>query len=41
MLSFSLSAISWGSTLPVFTNIAVIGIVYSCIAPLVLGFATI
>ncbi|EKD18296.1 uncharacterized protein L3040_004746 [Drepanopeziza brunnea f. sp. 'multigermtubi'] len=36
-----LSAISWGSTLPVFTNIAVIGIVYSCIAPLVLGFATI
>jgi hypothetical protein len=57
----SLSAISWGSVLPVFTNIAVIGmslfprsppvsssstnvllgIVYSCIAPLVLGFATI
>lgn len=37
----NLSAISWGSTLPVFTNIAVIGIVYSCIAPLVLGFATI
>ncbi|KAK0119810.1 hypothetical protein ONS95_011242 [Cadophora gregata] len=36
-----LSAISWGSTLPVFTNIAVIGITYSCIAPLVLGFATI
>lgn len=37
----NLSAISWGSVLPVFTNIAVIGIVYSCIAPLVLGFATI
>lgn len=37
----SLSAVSWGSTLPVFTNIAVIGITYSCIAPLVLGFATI
>jgi len=37
----NLSAISWGSTLPVFTNIAVIGITYSCIAPLVLGFATI
>ncbi|CZT07318.1 related to A.thaliana hyp1 protein [Rhynchosporium agropyri] len=37
----TLSAISWGSTLPVFTNIAVIGITYSCIAPLVLGFATI
>jgi len=37
----NLSAISWGSTLPVFTNIAVIGITYSCIAPLMLGFATI
>lgn len=37
----TLSAISWGSVLPVFTNIAVIGITYSCIAPLVLGFATI
>jgi hypothetical protein len=37
----NLSAISWGSTLPVFANIAVIGITYSCIAPLVLGFATI
>ncbi|TVY44425.1 Uncharacterized protein LOCC1_G003270, partial [Lachnellula occidentalis] len=37
----NLSAISWGSSLPVFTNIAVIGLVYSCIAPLVLGFATI
>jgi hypothetical protein len=36
----TLSAISWGSVLPVFTNIAVIGITYSCIAPLVLGFAT-
>jgi hypothetical protein len=36
-----LSAISWGSTLPVFTSIAVIGITYSCIAPLVLIFATI
>lgn len=37
----TLSAISWGSVLPIFTNIAVIGITYSCIAPLVLGFATI
>ncbi|KAL3427245.1 DUF221 domain-containing protein [Phlyctema vagabunda] len=37
----SLSAISWGSTLPVFTNIAVISITYSCIAPLMLFFATI
>ncbi|RKF74417.1 Uncharacterized protein RSN1 [Golovinomyces cichoracearum] len=36
-----LSSISWGSTLPVYTNIAVIGITYSCIAPLILGFATI
>lgn len=36
-----LSAISWGSTLPVYTNIAVIAITYSCIAPLVLGFATV
>lgn len=35
-----LASISWGSTLPVFTNIAVIGITYSCIAPLVLGFST-
>ncbi|EPQ64275.1 BgtA-20201 [Blumeria graminis f. sp. tritici] len=37
----SLSAISWGSTLPVFTNIAVIGIVYSCIAPVVIGFGAV
>ncbi|RDW69347.1 hypothetical protein BP6252_08367 [Coleophoma cylindrospora] len=36
----NLSAISWGSTLPVFTNIAVIAITYSCIAPLMLFFAT-
>ncbi|CAK7224992.1 phosphate metabolism protein 7 [Sporothrix curviconia] len=35
----SLSAISWGSTLPVYTNIAVIAITYSAIAPLVLGWA--
>jgi hypothetical protein len=37
----ALSAISWGSVLPPLTNIAVIGLVYACIAPLVLGFATI
>ncbi|KAH8602089.1 hypothetical protein B0O99DRAFT_499765 [Bisporella sp. PMI_857] len=37
----NLSAISWGSTLPVFTNIACIGIIYSIIAPLMLAFATI
>ncbi|KAL2196869.1 hypothetical protein P885DRAFT_69342 [Corynascus similis CBS 632.67] len=37
----SLSAISWGSTMPVYTNIVVIAITYSCIAPLMLGWATI
>ncbi|OTB08073.1 hypothetical protein M426DRAFT_317180 [Hypoxylon sp. CI-4A] len=37
----NLSAISWGSVLPVYTNIAVIGITYAAIAPLVLGFATV
>ncbi|KAK4163183.1 hypothetical protein QBC43DRAFT_290148 [Cladorrhinum sp. PSN259] len=36
----NLSAISWGSTLPVYTNIVVIAIVYSVISPLVLGWAT-
>ncbi|KAI0905274.1 hypothetical protein F4823DRAFT_611729 [Ustulina deusta] len=37
----NLSAISWGSVLPVYTNIAVISITYAGIAPLMLGFATI
>lgn len=37
----NLSAISWGSTLPVYANIAVIAITYSGIAPLMLGWATI
>ncbi|KAM7199921.1 DUF221 domain containing protein [Naviculisporaceae sp. PSN 640] len=37
----NLSAISWGSTLPVYTNIAVISITYAIIAPLMLGWATI
>ncbi|KAK4683206.1 phosphate metabolism protein 7 [Podospora pseudoanserina] len=37
----NLSAISWGSTMPVYTNIVVIAITYSCIAPLMLGWATI
>lgn len=37
----TLSAISWGSVLPVYSNIVVIGITYSMIAPLVLGFAAI
>lgn len=35
----NLSAISWGSTMPVYTNITVIAITYAAIAPLVLGFA--
>lgn len=37
----SLSGPMWGSILPVYTNIAVIAIIYAVIAPLVLGFATI
>lgn len=37
----TLSSVSWGNTLPIYANITVIGIVYSCIAPLVLGFAAI
>ncbi|RFU77492.1 hypothetical protein TARUN_4706 [Trichoderma arundinaceum] len=37
----SLSAISWGSVLPVYTNIAVISITYSVIAPLILFWSTI
>ncbi|OBU00217.1 hypothetical protein VE01_01671 [Pseudogymnoascus verrucosus] len=37
----TLSAISWGSILPVYSNIAVIAITYSLIAPLVMGFATV
>ncbi|KAK4143334.1 uncharacterized protein C8A04DRAFT_28971 [Dichotomopilus funicola] len=37
----NLSAISWGSTLPVYTNIVVVAITYSCIAPLMLGWATV
>lgn len=36
-----LSGLQWGSIFPVYTNIGVIVIVYSCIAPLILGFATI
>ncbi|KAI0206239.1 hypothetical protein F4808DRAFT_406501 [Astrocystis sublimbata] len=35
----NLSAISWGSVLPVYTNIAVISITYASIQPLMLGFA--
>ncbi|CAN8102848.1 unnamed protein product [Discula destructiva] len=36
-----LAAISWGSTLPIYTCITVIAIVYAVIAPLCLGFSTI
>lgn len=36
-----LSAPSWGSEFPKWTNLAVIGITYSGIAPLILGFATV
>ncbi|OIW28467.1 DUF221-domain-containing protein [Coniochaeta ligniaria NRRL 30616] len=36
-----LSAISWGSTMPVYANITVIAITYSCIAPLMLGWASV
>lgn len=37
----NLSAISWGSTLPIYTNLTVIAITYAAIAPLILGWATI
>ncbi|PWY92255.1 DUF221-domain-containing protein [Aspergillus heteromorphus CBS 117.55] len=35
----ALSGIGWGNVFPVFTNMGVIAITYSCIAPLILGFA--
>ncbi|KAK6827993.1 hypothetical protein PG990_009624 [Apiospora arundinis] len=37
----SLTAISWGSVMPVYTNIVVISLCYAAIAPLVVGFATV
>ncbi|KAL2861233.1 putative DUF221 domain protein [Aspergillus lucknowensis] len=37
----NLAGLGWGTVYPVFTLLAVIAITYSCIAPLVLGFATI
>lgn len=37
----SLSGLGWGTVFPVYTNLVVIAITYSVIAPLVLGFATI
>lgn len=36
----NLPGIGWGSTYPKFTLLGVIAITYSCIAPLLLGFAT-
>ncbi|KAF6827940.1 duf221 domain-containing protein [Colletotrichum musicola] len=33
--------IHWGAVFPIFTNMGVIAISYSCIAPVVLGFATV
>ncbi|KAI9796523.1 MAG: hypothetical protein M1825_000611, partial [Sarcosagium campestre] len=37
----TLSGLGWGTVFPLFTNMAVICITYSCIAPLMLGFATV
>ncbi|KAK5939505.1 phosphate metabolism protein 7 [Knufia obscura] len=37
----SLAGLGWGSEYPKWTNLGVIAISYSCIAPLVLGFATV
>ncbi|KAK5121258.1 hypothetical protein LTR85_005424 [Meristemomyces frigidus] len=37
----TLSGIGWGSFYPKYTNLGVIALAYSCIAPLVLGFATV
>ncbi|KAI1164385.1 DUF221-domain-containing protein [Nemania serpens] len=35
----SMKGIAWGKVYPKFTNFAIIAIAYSCIAPIVLGFA--
>ncbi|KXJ91396.1 hypothetical protein Micbo1qcDRAFT_147497 [Microdochium bolleyi] len=35
----SLKGISWGKVYPKFTNFAIIALAYSCISPLVIGFA--
>lgn len=37
----SLKSIGWGKVYPKFTNFIIIALVYSCISPLVLGFATV
>ncbi|KAI2793450.1 hypothetical protein POX_a00029 [Penicillium oxalicum] len=34
-----LGSLSWGNVFPVFTNMGVIALTYSCISPLILGFA--
>ncbi|KAF7718211.1 Uncharacterized protein PECH_006177 [Penicillium ucsense] len=34
-----LGTLSWGNVFPVFTNMGVIALTYSCISPLILGFA--
>lgn len=36
-----MKGIGWGKAYPKFTNFAVIALAYSCVAPLVLGFATV
>ncbi|KAJ5939337.1 hypothetical protein N7466_002471 [Penicillium verhagenii] len=35
----SLAGLTWGTVYPVFTMLTTIGIIYSCIAPLVMGFS--
>lgn len=37
----SLKGIAWGKVYPKFTNFAIIALAYSCISPLVLGFAAV
>lgn len=37
----NLKGIGWGKVYPKFTNFIIIALVYSCISPLVLGFATV
>ena len=36
-----LGGLSWGTVFPIFTNMGVIAITYSCIAPLILAFASV
>ncbi|KAL9110168.1 MAG: hypothetical protein Q9227_005228 [Pyrenula ochraceoflavens] len=37
----TLSSLGWGTVFPIISNLTVISITYSCIAPLVIGFATV